>query len=62
MTNLQIGQTVINFGVIAKVVGFHEITGAPILEAEGIGKWIADPAKCKPAGPMCHRDGFVLFG
>ena len=62
MTDLRIGQVVSNFGVIAEVVGFHEITGDPILEADGIGKWIADPAKCRPAGFVMHRDGFVLFG
>lgn len=63
MTNLTLGTTVENFGTIATVVGFHEITGDPILEAPGIGRWMADPAKCSPVpGPMKHRDGLVIFG
>lgn len=49
MKNFKIGQRVINFGINATVVGFHEKTGDPILYAPGIGKWIADPAKTEAA-------------
>ncbi len=63
MTNFYIGQQVINFGITATVVGFHKITGDLILEAPKIGKWIADPAKTKPApGGWLHKDGLIAFG
>ena len=62
MTNLTLGQQVINFGETATVVGFHEKTGDPILYAPGIGKWIADPAKCEPIqSAIIHRNGLVVF-
>ena len=62
MTNLTLGQQVINFGETATVVGFHEKTGDPILFAPGIGKWIADPTKCETVkGPAYHKDGLVVF-
>ena len=49
MTELHIGQAVINFGRKATVIGFHKITGDPILQdCEGLW-WIADAAKCTPA-------------
>mgnify|MGYP001770392061 CR=1 FL=1 len=32
MTNLYLGQMVTNFGFTATVIGFHEITGDPILQ------------------------------
>ncbi len=51
MTNqLHLGQLVRNFGIIAKVVGFHEITGDPILRSrynDGT-KWLASAANCEP--------------
>ena len=63
MTNLTIGQQVTNFGITATVVEFHPINGHPILFAEGIGKWVADPAKCQLATvPFMHRDGLVALG
>ncbi|MCM1232230.1 MAG: hypothetical protein NC489_19070 [Ruminococcus flavefaciens] len=63
MTNLTIGQQVTNFGITATVVEFHPITGQPVLFAEGIGKWIADPAKCEAAAvPVAYRTGLVVFG
>lgn len=71
MTNqLQIGQTVRNFGIIAKVVGFHETTGDPILQAHdircGAERWLADAAKCEPLAetdtPLWHKNGLVCFG
>lgn len=50
MTNLCVGQPVTNFGIAATVIGFHKITGDPILrDAHDGSKWLADPAKCKPA-------------
>ena len=62
MTNLTIGQQVINFGERATVIDFHRITGDPLLYAPGIGKWYADPAKCEPVpGPVMHKDGLVVF-
>ena len=62
MTNLTLGQQVINFGETATVVGFHEKTGDPILYAPGIGKWLAKAAKCEPAMELvAHRDGLVAF-
>ena len=70
MTNqLRIGQTVRNFGVIAKVDRFHEITGDPILRFlynDG-SYWVADAAKCepideKPAEVYMHKDGLIAFG
>ena len=63
MTRFIIGRQVKNFGVIATVIGFHSITGDLILEAAGIGKWIADPAKCEPApAPVRYKDGLVILG
>ncbi len=65
MTNLCLGQTVINFGFTATVIGFHEITGDPILEDVRDGsKWIADVAKCEPAGEamLKHKSGLICFG
>ena len=46
MKNFMIGQQVTNFGITATVAGYHEASGSLILEAPGIGRWIADPAKC----------------
>lgn len=62
MTNLTLGQQVINFGETATVVGFHEKTGDPILYAPGIGKWMAKAAKCEPVkDTFIHRDSWVAF-
>lgn len=64
MTNLFIGQTVTNFGFTATVIGFHELTGDPILQDIHDGaKWIADPNKCEPAGTptLQHKAGLVCF-
>lgn len=65
MTNLRIGQQVINFGEKATVVDFHKITGDPILWAPGIGKWLADAAKFEPIEQptyWIHKDGLVAIG
>ena len=63
MTNFTIGSQVTNFGITATVTGRHEATGGLILEAPGIGKWIADPAKCRPVrGQEAHKTGLVIFG
>jgi len=51
-THLHIGQTVRNLGVLARVAGFHETTGDPILRPlwnDG-ASWLADAAKCEPLG------------
>ncbi len=69
MTNtLYIGQTVRNLGVLAKVDGFHEITGDPILRPfynDG-SHWLASAAACEPvadtAAPLTHKDGLVALG
>jgi hypothetical protein len=70
MTNqLHLNQTVRNLGILAKVVGFHEITGDPILRPlwnDG-GRWLADAAKCEPVGDdpaetLRHKDGLVNLG
>ena len=52
-TTFSIGTLVINFGITATVVGYHETaythehTGLLILESPEIGRWIADPGKCE---------------
>jgi hypothetical protein len=70
MTNqLYLNQTVRNLGILAKVIGFHEITGDPILCSiwnDGT-KWIANAAMCepvdeKPAEAWRHKDGLVSLG
>jgi hypothetical protein len=70
MTNqLQVGQTVRNLGILAKVDGFHDITGDPILRPfynDG-SRWLADAAKCEPVGSESaeitrHKDGLVCLG
>jgi hypothetical protein len=69
MTNqLHLNQTVRNLGVIAKVVGFHTITGDPILRSlwnDGT-RWLADAAKCEavdetPAEAFTHKDGLIAL-
>ena len=63
MAELRIGQRVRNFGQEATVVGFHEVTGDPILQdADGL-KWLADAGKCEPvAEGWIHKDGLVVIG
>lgn len=69
MTNaLRLGQTVRNFGILAKVAGFHEVTGDPILRPfynDGT-RWIASAANCEPVDgeseTLTHKDGAVCFG
>ncbi len=69
MTNtLHIGQTVRNLGILAKVAGFHETTGDPILRPfynDG-SRWLADAAKCEPVAdapaPLMHKEGLVALG
>jgi hypothetical protein len=66
--NLSINQTVRNLGILAKVIGFHEITGDPILRPlwnDGT-KWLADAAKCEavdetPNEIFRHKDGLVYI-
>ena len=70
MNQLPIGTLVTNFGVIAKVVGHHAITGDPILRAHDIRmggeQWLASAALCEPLGEpaaaLCHTDGLVGLG
>jgi hypothetical protein len=67
MPTLQTNQIVRNFGVLAKVVGFHEITGDPILRDlynKG-GRWLAAADKCEPVEETAsyrHKDGLVTLG
>ena len=70
MTNrLHVNQTVRNLGILAKVTGFHEITGDPILRPlwnDG-KRWLADADKCEPVEDkttemFCHKDGLVYMG
>jgi hypothetical protein len=70
MTNqLHLNQTVRNFGVLAKVAGFHDITGDPILRPlwnDGT-TWLGNAKFCEPVGDepattVQHKDGLVCFG
>lgn len=46
--DITIGTFVKNFGILARVIGFHEITGEPILQSLDFGdKWVANPELCK---------------
>jgi len=62
---LKKGQTVRNLGMLAKVDGFHEITGAPILRPLwGNGeRWLATAAECEPVSDTAeilrHKDGLL---
>jgi hypothetical protein len=69
MTNqFHLNQTVRNLGVLAKVTGFHAITGDPILRPfwnDG-SRWLADAAKCEavdetPTATYRHKDGLVAL-
>jgi len=68
MTNqLHVGQTVRNLGVIAKVTGFHGITGDPILRPlwnDGT-TWVAKAARCEPLeeqpAALVQKTGLVHF-
>mgnify|MGYP000886996105 FL=1 len=65
MANLHLGQTVRNFGFTATVIGFNKITGDPILQdIRDRRKWLADAAKCEPAGEtvLKHKNGLICFG
>lgn len=65
---LHMNQTVRNLGILAKVVGFHRITGDPILRPlwnDG-ATWLADAAKCEavdetPVTTYRHNDGLVAL-
>ena len=68
MNAFPIGATVHNLGLLAKVVGHHEITGDPILRPlwnDGT-RWLASAALCEPVGepaaPLMHKDGLVANG
>jgi hypothetical protein len=69
MTNtLRLGQTVRNLGILAKVAGFHETTGDPILRPfynDG-SRWLASADKCEPVteapAPLTHREGLAALG
>jgi hypothetical protein len=67
MSTLKLSQIVRNFGVLAKVVGFHEITGDPILRGlynKG-ERWLAAAEKCEPveeAASYRHVDGLITLG
>ncbi|MDR3349314.1 MAG: hypothetical protein LBO03_06890 [Acidaminococcales bacterium] len=69
MTNqLHLNQTVRNLGVLAKVVGFHQITGDPVLRPlwnDGT-RWLADAAKCEAvdeasAEAYRHKNGLIAL-
>jgi hypothetical protein len=69
MTNqLCLNQTVRNFGILAKVAAFHEITGDPILRLlwDDGSRWLADAANCEPveetAETLRHKNGLVSLG
>jgi len=53
---LKLNDYVRNFGIYARVVGFHEITGEPI------GKWLADTAKCEPITECVHKNALIAEG
>ena len=68
MTNLIIGQQVINFGVIAEVLDIDPLRGVLLKEVStlthrGCGKWYADPKFCEPyvSERTAHADGLVVF-
>jgi len=62
---LKKGQTVRNFGVLAKVDGFHEVTGDPILRPLwGNGEWwLATAAECEVVSDtteiLRYKDGLL---
>lgn len=46
---MYIGQPVENLGETAVVVGFHHVTGDPILrDLDNRYRWVADAANCTP--------------
>ncbi|MGI6497551.1 MAG: hypothetical protein ACOX0U_01685 [Oscillospiraceae bacterium] len=63
---LHLNQTVRNLGILAKIIGFHEITGEPILRPfwnDGT-KWLASATMCEPvdenpAEVWRHKNGLV---
>ena len=48
-SNLVLNQVVTNFGIVAKVTGFHYYTGDPILTDDLGASWVADEKFCHPA-------------
>jgi hypothetical protein len=70
MTNQpRLNQTVRNFGELAKVAGFHETTGDPILRPlwnDGT-TWLAKAEFCEPVGgetgtTLTHKNGLARLG
>ena len=70
-SNFKIGSFVRNLDLyIARIVGFHEITGDFILQGYSHGmngtRWIADHTTCEligePDAPLRHKDGLVSIG
>jgi hypothetical protein len=67
MPTLHLNQIVRNFGVITKVVGFHETTGDPILRNlynKG-ERWLAAADKCELVEDTVsyrHKDGLITLG
>ena len=63
MNTLTIGTKVRNLGELATVVGFHEVTGDPILQGLDGSRWIAKPDLCEVlTDGWMHRDGLVMMG
>ncbi|MBR1477364.1 MAG: hypothetical protein IJ608_05315, partial [Lachnospiraceae bacterium] len=63
MNTLTIGTNVTNLVELATVVGFHEVTGDPILQDADGQRWIADADECEaPDKIWMHKDGFVEIG
>lgn len=66
---LQLNQTVKNLGILAKIVGFHKITGDPILRPfwnDGT-RWLATAALCQVVDEHTvetqgHKNGLVNLG
>jgi hypothetical protein len=63
-TTLKINQTVRNFGILAKVDGFHETTGDPILRDfyNNGERWVADHRFCEPveyAETLIHKNALA---
>lgn len=52
-TPLNAGDTIANFGTIATIVQYPYVDSwgtshvdSALVEADGVGRWIADPSKC----------------
>jgi hypothetical protein len=65
-TMLTLGTYVRNFGQIAKVVAYHEVSGDYVLQGTDGKRWLADPHKCEsaevPQYAYCHKEGLVSLG